>query len=230
MIVLAIHSTTPSLGAAVVRNGRTACERSLPPGRKHVENIAGLIEDVTICAQCRLNEVDAFAVTTGPGSFSGIRVGLATIKGVALALRRPVIGISCLEVLAWESLADGESGVPIIDARRGEVYTALYRKRGARVALIDGPFLMKTDQLQAFTRGIAGRIVISGDRLADYLEGCRPNTVRSRVETVSASACALMGHIRAEAGETDGLHGLAPLYIRRSDAEENKKDRTQCSV
>lgn len=222
MIVLAIHSTTPSLGVALVRNGGVALERSLPPDRKHVENVAGLIEDVLKGAHCDLGHVDAFAVTTGPGSFSGIRIGLAVAKGMALALRKPLIGVSCLEALAWQSLAEGESGVPIIDARRGELYTALYRKIGNRATLIEGPFLMRVGELEGFIRRFPGRLVFSGDAPDNGPAESRPNSVRSPEETVSAAACALIAHSRLESGETDDIHGLTPLYIRRSDAEEKQ--------
>ncbi len=210
----------------MVRNGRVEYERSLPPDRKHVENVAGLIEDVLKGAHCDLSHLDAFAVSTGPGSFSGIRVGLAVAKGMALALRKPLIGVSCLEALAWESLADGESGVPIIDARRGEVYTALYRKSGTGAALVEGPFLMGVQELEGFTRRLSGSLVLSGDPLDDGLAASRPNTVRSTVETVSAAVCALIAYSRLERGETDDVHGLTPLYIRRSDAEEKKRNVT----
>jgi tRNA threonylcarbamoyladenosine biosynthesis protein TsaB len=211
----------------VVRSGRVAYERSLPPDRKHVENLAGLIEDVLKGAHCDLSHMDAFAVTTGPGSFSGIRIGLAVAKGMALALRKPLIGVSCLEALAWESLAEGESGVPIIDARRGEIYTALYRRNGTRAAVVEGPFLMRVDELEGFTRRFSGRLVLSGDPPDNSLAASRPNTVRSPVEAVSAAACALIAHSRLERGETDDVHGLTPLYIRRSDAEEKQGNVTK---
>ena len=75
-----------------------------------------------------MGAIDGFGVAIGPGSFSGTRVGLATIKGMALALGKPVAGISSLDILAWQALKDGEWGAPVIDARRGEIYTAFYRK------------------------------------------------------------------------------------------------------
>lgn len=225
VIVLAVHSSTPVLGAAVVRDGRVVCERSLPPGRKHVENIAGLIDDIMREGQVSLARADAFAVTTGPGSFSGIRVGLAVVKGLALALGTPVIGISCLEALAWESLGEGQLGMPMIDARREEVYTALYQKKGTRAILTAGPFLMAVDDLNAFAREISGSLVLSGDRLGEELACLGPHILRSPVATVSAKTCALIALTRLETGETDDVHGLAPLYIRRSDAEEKKVAR-----
>ena len=138
MVILAVHSTSASLSVAITENRVVLREVILPPDRKHLENLAPLIRDLTAELHLSVLDFDGFGVAMGPGTFSGTRVGLATIKGMALALAKPVAGISSLDILAWQALKDGEWGASVIDARRGEIYTAFYRKSGEKVMLVCG--------------------------------------------------------------------------------------------
>jgi tRNA threonylcarbamoyladenosine biosynthesis protein TsaB len=140
------------LSVAITENRVVLREVILPPDRKHLENLAPLIRDLTAELHVSVLGIDGFGVALGPGSFSGTRVGLATIKGMALALAKPVAGISSLDILAWQALKDGEWGAPVIDARRGEIYTAFYRKSGEEVMLVAGPMLIKAEEFSQHTR------------------------------------------------------------------------------
>jgi len=168
-------------------------------------------------------DIDGFGVAMGPGSFSGTRVGLAMIKGMALALAKPVAGVSSLDILAWQALKDGEWGAPVIDARRGEIYTAFYRKSGDNVMLIAGPMLIKAEEFSQHAEKFSGELLLCGDPVLDHLVESIPHLVRSPVADPSAAACALIAYERIRQGNADDLHLLTPLYIRRSDAEEKKR-------
>jgi len=220
--ILAVHSSSPCLGVAVSQGDRVLDDRVLPPGREHLENLAPLIEDLTGRLGIGLEEMDAFAVACGPGSFSGIRVGMAMIKGLSLALGRPVAGISSLAVLAWEALEEGQTGAAVIDARRGQVYTGLYRREPAGLVLIDGPMLIDKKEFPGLIAHASDRPVICGDSAVDELVESVPEPVIGKTVGPSASGCALLAWHRLSRGEADELHTLAPLYVRRSDAEENR--------
>jgi tRNA threonylcarbamoyladenosine biosynthesis protein TsaB len=220
LLILAVHSTTPVLGVACVEDDRALGEAALAPGRRHLENLAPLIKDLTGRLNISLTDVDGFGVALGPGSFSGTRIGLATIKGIALALGKPVAGISCLDILAWQGLEEGETGTSVIDAKRGQLYAALYKKNEGRLVLLDGPMLVLADELsdlmmrgrsQALVTEDVGRVGLGGPAV----------TLRSA--SPSARACALLAFDRLSRGAASGIHSLHPLYIRRSDAEEKKK-------
>jgi len=221
VIILAVHSTTPCLAAALVRDGNVLAEEVRPPGREHVENLAAMIKGLTEGLGMTVRDLDGLGVAVGPGSFSGIRVGLATIKVMALMLGKPVAGISSLEVLAWEGLRQDECGAPIIDARRGEIYTCLYMKEGKRLALLDGPMLIHPRGLELLEWPGTDRLTICGDqppeRLAEY-----SNLPRRTVTGASASVCGILAWERLRHGDRDDIHALVPLYVRRSDAEEKK--------
>jgi tRNA threonylcarbamoyladenosine biosynthesis protein TsaB len=146
------------------------------------------------------------------------------IKGMALALAKPVAGISSLEILGWQALRDGEWSAPVIDARRGEIYTALYRKSGDDMILVSGPALIKQGEFLQYTDQVSERLLLCGDDVVDHLVGTTThNLVRSDVYDPSAVACALLAYERIRSGNGDNLHSLTPLYIRRSDAEEKRR-------
>lgn len=230
MLVLAVHSTTPYLCVAVTREDRLLYENVLPQGREHLERLAPMIASIMGELRIDLEQVNGFAVAKGPGSFSGIRVGMAVVKGIALALGKPVVGVSSLEALAWQSLETGERGLPVVDARRGEIYTALYGKGNERLEPLDGPALIRGEDLSDFVRPHGERLILCGDEVIAEFRTPGRTLVRRSVPVPSAAACAILGWQRFRSGEADELNSLAPLYIRRSDAEENKRSSPHSRV
>ncbi len=225
LITLGVHSTTPSLGVALVEDGCVREEVIFPPSREHLENLAVAVKDLMERQGVTLADLGGIGVATGPGSFSGIRVGLSLAKGIALALGIPVAGVSTLEILAWQALDNGSVALPVIDARRGEVYTGLYRKQGAQLTVIDGPMLIPLDALVRMLKKVTEPITLCGDRVADGEVTDFPLVVRSAVRVPSPAVCAKIAEQSIRAGRSQGLHGILPLYIRRSDAEENRERR-----
>lgn len=220
MLVLAVHSTTPVLGVACVEDNRVLAETVLPPGRQHLENLARSIKDLTARLGISLADVHGFGVAIGPGSFSGTRIGLATIKGMALALGKPVAGLSCLDILGWQGLEEGETGASTIDAKRGQFYAALHRKTEGRLTLLDGPVLLHSDEMADFMLRSHSKTIVSADEGCPDLGG--PD-VAMRSASPSAGVCAILALQRLSRGDSDAIHSLHPLYIRRSDAEEKKR-------
>jgi len=225
MIILAVHSTTPVQGLALMAGDRLVEERRLPHGRQHVEHLAPAIKELVKGLDCGLASVDGFAVAVGPGSFSGIRVGIATVKGMALALRTPVVGISSLDVLAWQALNEGEVGAAVIDARRGEVYIAVYRRRADRLEMLSRPALISQAEIGSLSAVWPGRLIAGGDPVVQELAAVNTSLIARPTGPPSAAACAELARSSFLAGASDRLHALAPLYIRRSDAEEKSGAR-----
>jgi tRNA threonylcarbamoyladenosine biosynthesis protein TsaB len=151
MRVLVLDSALGACTAAVFQDGRVLSTRCEAMARGHAERLAGFVRDVVDAAGDGFGSVDRIGVTVGPGSFTGLRVGLAFAQGLGAALERPVIGISTLQALAW-SVPGGPVGpvAALIDARRGEVYLQRFldgKSRGpaeavsigeARIRLADG--------------------------------------------------------------------------------------------
>jgi len=165
---------------------------------------------------------ETFIIAIGPGSFSGIRVGLATVKGLAVALNKSVVGISSLEILAWATLEVGETGVSVIDARRGEIYVALYRRDRDKLVELGFPMLTGLDQFDAYVAQTCVDVILCGESLPEALLEPRPSLTLGQPSMTPVAACAHLARRRLIKGDADNLHSLVPLYIRRSDAEEKK--------
>ncbi len=225
MIILAVHSSSAQLGVAVVSDDVILSESILPPGREHLDNLALMIDDVIRRTGIRLKEVDGFGVALGPGSFSGIRIGLATIKGLALALKKPVAGIPSLEILAWQSLQEGESGAALIDARRNEIYLGLYKKSSGRLLSLSESLLIPSARLNEYLEKAPYPLILSGDSAIEPQIKSVSRTSRTMIIVPSPVGCAVLARQRLRQYEPEDLHSIAPIYIRRSDAEEKRGAR-----
>ena len=225
MIILAVHSTSAQLGVGVVSDDVVLAESILPPGREHLENLALMINDVIERTGVRLKNIDGFGVALGPGSFSGIRIGLATIKGMALALRKPVAGIPSLEIIAWQALKEGESGAALIDARRNQVYLGMYKKSSSRLLSLNEPLLVSSAQLNNYLESVPNPLVLCGDSAVEPLIKSVSRAARTMTIVPSAAACGVLASQRLSQCEPEDLHSIAPIYIRRSDAEEKRSPR-----
>jgi tRNA threonylcarbamoyladenosine biosynthesis protein TsaB len=222
LIILAVHSTSAQLGVAVTSDDLVLAESILPPGREHLENLALMIDDVIDRSGVHLKKIDGFGVALGPGSFSGIRIGLATIKGVSLPLKKPVAGVPSLEILAWQALKENESGAALIDARRNEIYVGLYKKSAGRLLRLNEPLLVSSADLNDYLEKFPGLLVLCGDSAAEPLMKSVSRAVRTMIVVPSPAACAILAGQQLRHSKTDDLHSIAPTYIRRSDAEEKK--------
>ncbi len=137
MWVLALDTSSPGGAVALLRDDEPAVERAGDPALSHVERLPRAIADVLAEADLQPSALDLLAVASGPGAFTGLRVGLATVQGLALALDRPAIGVSALAAAAWRAFA-GEPAMTIcgvwLDAARGDVFAAAFGRAGSPAA------------------------------------------------------------------------------------------------
>ena len=127
MRVLAVDTATSSCSVAIVDGEELVSEITLISGETHSRHLSSLIEALTRTAGLALEQIEGFAVTRGPGSFTGLRIGIGTVKGLAVAGNRPMAGVSTLAALAWQVGPTDHTICPMVDARRNEVYAAFYR-------------------------------------------------------------------------------------------------------
>ena len=135
MITLALESAAAVASVALTEDGRTLAELTLDNGNTHSETLLPMADMLFRLTGRTLADVDLFAVSVGPGSFTGIRIGAATVKGLAFGSGKCCLGVSSLEVLAYG--LRGQDGLicPVLNARRRQVYTALFRSDGGRITL-----------------------------------------------------------------------------------------------
>ena len=145
MLILGIETATGQVGCAIGGHEGVVASFSAARGARHVETLAPAIEFVCRQARIGLDEMGAVAVDVGPGLFTGLRVGVATAKAIAQALRVPTVGVSSLDLLAFPLRHSNRVIVPVIDARRGEVFYAFYRQVPGGVQRLS-PYLVGTPQ------------------------------------------------------------------------------------
>jgi tRNA threonylcarbamoyladenosine biosynthesis protein TsaB len=217
MLVLALDTTTRSGSCAVARAGVVLREQANASPNAQAARLPGELMTLLDRAGITLGEIDLFAVATGPGSFTGLRIGIATMQGLAFAANKPLIGVSGFDALA--SVAGSEGRVATwVDAWRGEVFAALYED-GTE---IEPPTVARPDDLleqlrRAPVRFVGDGAVTHGDVIRRALgDDAR---VFDPAAPLLAGAVALLAAASAAAGECPPPHAIRPLYVRRPDVE-----------
>lgn len=223
MITLAIDTATKTAGVALLRDETILVEYFFNLPVNHSETVLPAVHQGLALAGIGVDVVDLFALTLGPGSFTGLRIGASTIKGLAVTKGKPVVGVSTLEALAYNAVDFPGLICPMLDARKGEVYAALYRRN-------EEGFLDTVREEQAttpgqFVPGIDGRVLFLGDGLAESGDFIR-QSLRGRAhfappnrQAVRASSVALIGRRKHGRGERLDVVSFVPRYLRRSEAE-----------
>ena len=132
MLILAFESSAKPASAAICSNGALLGQYFQNCGLTHSRTLLAMAESLLKNLEAPVTDVDLVAVASGPGSFTGVRIGVSAAKGLAWGLDRPVCGVSTLEAMAWQTPFDGALLCPVMDARRGQVYNALFLRRGGR--------------------------------------------------------------------------------------------------
>ena len=171
-------------------------------------------------------EVDGFVVVSGPGSFTGLRVGLSTVKGVCEVLRKPLATVSMLEALVLTHGRTGESAVALLDAGRGEIYVGEYRLVSGRATLAR-EYIAKLDEFAAQPPAGSGDLLTADEKVAEALQAA--NRKVTLAAPVNAGEIGRIGIRKLLAGETADPATIDVNYIRRSDAEIfSAAKKTQC--
>ena len=231
MKLLAIECSAKAASAALWEDDRIAGEFYLNIPQTHSETLMPMAEELLRHTGWKVRDLDALAVSQGPGSFTGLRIGISAVKGMALGAGKPCIGISTLEGLANNLRGFEGYAAAVMDARCQQVYTALFRLHDGRAErLTDDEALMLSD-LQQRLSGLEGPVYLVGDGAQiswNYLSGkvgqlrMAPAALRFQ----RASSVAVCAAERMAAGEAVSGDELVPSYLRLPQAErELKKSR-----
>jgi len=222
LLILSLDTSSAAGSAALVRDGAVLVERAGDGSRTHGQRLPRELMAVLDEAGAGLDDVDRFAVSIGPGSFTGLRVGIATIQGLAMAQRTLVTPVSSFEALAWLARGTADAIAVWIDAHRGEVFATLFDGDG-RTILQPATSLTPEATLDAWAASLAARTRVrwTGDGALRYQDAIAAGT-RSR-DGFEGAVPRLAGAIGLIAGAAPDRavrpHALVPLYVRRSDAE-----------
>jgi tRNA threonylcarbamoyladenosine biosynthesis protein TsaB len=224
MLVLGVETATQLVGVAVGRPEGMLASFHSTRERRHAETLAPAIDFVCRQAQIDLDEIDAIAVDVGPGSFTGLRIGLATAKAIAYARRIPMAGFCSLDLLAHRARIADRVILSLIDARRGELYYALYRRASSGdLQRIAEPAVAPPAEIAAQLKNLDEGCLVVGDGVERYAhlfgEAGPIERAGKGFRFPSADSLVEMGAAMAARGELVPESEIQPLYLRPPDAK-----------
>ena len=230
MKILALETSAKSVSAAVTENGAVLASAYQNRGLTHSVTLMPLIDGMLHTAGLSLDDIGLIAAANGPGSFTGLRIGVSAAKGLAWAKELPCCGVSTLAAMARTAADFQGLIIGAMDARRQQIYHALFRGENSRVLRVTQDCAVSLEELASLLRDMPEEKLVVGDGAAlcaDYLStagiSCRMADEHHRMQ--SAVGVALCAEEMAAQGETVTAQHLEPVYLRLSQAERERLSR-----
>ena len=230
MLLLALESSAKAASAALARDGHLVAQSYQCGALTHSRTLLPMTEDLLKNCDVRLGDVDAVAVAHGPGSFTGVRIGVATAKGLCWGADKPCIGVSTLEAMAWngECALGGEDAVLCcaMDARRAQVYNALFAFRGGALERLCPDRAVSLDELAGELETVEKKVFFLGDGAELCYNALSSRIPKAVLAPENVRMQSAWGVCRAAQGKTPRPAGeLLPVYLRLSQAERERLQR-----
>ena len=226
MLILAFESSARPASVALLRDGQLLSQYSQCSQLTHSRTLLPMAEDMLKNAELTLDDVDLFAVAHGPGSFTGIRIGVSTVKGLAWASDKPCVGVSTLEAMAWHGLAAGGLICPVMDARRSQVYNALFEIRDGKPARLTEDRPISLEELTAELASYDWPVFLVGDGAELTAKALAAAGLPYTVAPENLRWQSAWGVAMAAQDKTPGsADTLLPVYLRLSQAERERQAR-----
>ena len=226
MIILGMDTSSVNATVALLNDRKLIGEYIISNDRTHSQIIMPLLDDLLSKTGINISDVDVFATCIGPGSFTGLRIGITTIKTLAQAMNKPVIGIDSLKGLSLNVMSN-DYICPLIDARHNQVYTALYKDNLCKTE----PDVVDIDILLESLRG--KKTVFVGDGVLTYQDKINEFANENwkiapiNLQMQKASSICYGAYERAVNNDFDNLFSLVPLYLRKSQAERELEEKNK---
>lgn len=226
-IILALDSTATVATVAIRKNGETLGEYSVNAGNTHSVTLLPMAEQLLSACSLEIEDVDIFAASKGPGSFTGVRIGAAVLKGLAFKDSKPIVGVSTLEALAYN--LRGMEGIicPCMNARRGQVYTALFRGDGKSTERLTEDMAISLGELSEKLMEYAEKVYFCGDGYLLTEEIRHTETPESLRWQSAASVAAVAERMYEETTDKSVFcpDSFAPVYLRKPQAEREREEK-----
>lgn len=230
MNILAVDTSANVAAAALVSGGKLLAESMLNNKTTHSEKLMPMIDFVLKNSGMDITDIDLFAVANGPGSFTGLRIGVSTVKGLAHAVNKPIVGISTLAGLAYNLFETDGLISPIMDARRFQVYNAVYKwEKGVFREIAPPRAIALDDCIKEFEN--EKKVYFLGDGVPVHKEaikekmGDRAVFVPENNLNQRASSLAVLAEKKAALSEKDDYNSLMPFYLRKPQAEREYEEK-----
>ncbi|MDR0315177.1 MAG: tRNA (adenosine(37)-N6)-threonylcarbamoyltransferase complex dimerization subunit type 1 TsaB [Oscillospiraceae bacterium] len=231
MRIFAVECSALASSVAIVEQDKLLCEFFTNTGLTHSQTLMPMAQSALTCAGIELNSIDCFAIASGPGSFTGVRIGIAALKGIAIAQEKPCMPVSALEALAYNFLFKNCIACCVMDARCNQVYTATFRCTDTVQRLTADEALM-IDELKYKLQNYDLPVVFVGDganlcynALKDELCGVKLAPLPLRYQRASSVAFCAMDKLKTQ--DAVSVENLLPVYLRVPQAERELKKRME---
>lgn len=231
MKILGIDSSGLVASAAIADEKNIIAEFTVNNKQTHSQTLLPMIEKVVAMSGVELEQIDAIAIAAGPGSFTGLRIGSATAKGIGLALKKPIVSVPTLEGLAYRvSVFDGII-CPIMDARRNQVYTGIYKMDNDNLNCLSEQKAVDIHEFIEELEKYDEKVIFLGDGVEVHrmvIENELKNEFMFapiHLSKQSAAAVAVLGEIYFEQGKAESAELHKPIYLRKSQAEREREER-----
>lgn len=228
MLIFGIDTCSMSSSAALMSEEKLIAEFTVNHKKTHSEKIMPQIEAMLAACGIDISDIDAFAASVGPGSFTGVRIGVATAKGFAQVLKKPCVAVSALSALALGARTFEGIICPVLDARRNQVYNALFESDKRALRRITEDRAMALDDLLKELESCGKDVVFTGDGVPVFGDkisavlGEKAFFVQKSFSFNLASLVCEAAEEKLKRGETVSPDGLVPHYVRLSQAEQEK--------
>lgn len=229
MKILGIESSSLVASVAILTDDVITAEYTVNFKKTHSQTLLPMIDEIVRMTETNLDEIDAIAVSGGPGSFTGLRIGSATAKGLGLALEKPLIHVPTIEAMAYACFSSAYLICPIMDARRNQVYTGIYEFKGETMNQMLAPCAMDLNDLMQQINQYKKEVLFVGDGIPVYREkivelaktAC--HFAPSFVNRQRSAVVAQLGAMYYREGKTEHAREHLPDYLRKSQAERERE-------
>lgn len=231
MKILAIDSSGLVATVAVMEDEQLLAEYTMNYKKTHSQTLLPMLDEMAKMIELDLDTIDAIAVAAGPGSFTGLRIGAATAKGLGLALKKPLISVPTLEGMAYQFFGTDKLICPMMDARRNQVYTGIYRILETDLEVIRNQMAVPIEEILEELNQLGKSVILLGDGASVYREKIEEQLqvpylfAPAHLSRQSAGAVAALGMKYAKAGRMESAMEHQPDYLRVSQAERERAQR-----
>lgn len=236
MKILGIDSSGMVASVALVQDDIMVAEYSVNYKKTHSQTLLPMLDEIVKMADIELNDIDAIAVAAGPGSFTGLRIGSATVKGLGLALNKPVVSVATCHALAYNLCMTGDKIIcPIMDARRNQVYTGLYKFDNGNMQVVKNQDAIAVEELIEELNSMGKSVVFLGDGVPVYKEiisaklTCPYSYAPAHLNRQRAGSVATLGGRYFAQGVCEDASEHKPVYLRKSQAEREREEKLSAS-
>lgn len=233
MKILALDSSGLVASVAIVEDERLLAEYTVNYKKTHSQTLLPMLDEIGKMIDLDLNTIDAIAVAGGPGSFTGLRIGSATAKGLGLALEKPLVHVPTLEGMAYNLWGTDKVICPMMDARRNQVYTGIYEWQDGKIQVLEDQMAVPAAEIAEKLNQLGRDVVLLGDGAEAYKQLLAelltvPFTMApAHFNQQRASALAVCAMEYVKQGKTESAAAHQPDYLRVSQAEREREQRMQ---